>query len=28
VLLHLCYWAGILSLNKHYEDSAKREFYL
>ncbi|MEC4720473.1 type IV conjugative transfer system protein TraL [Noviherbaspirillum sp. CPCC 100848] len=28
VLLHLCYWAGVLSLNKKFDDAAKREFYL
>lgn len=28
VLLHICYWAGIMGLNKHYEDSSERDFYL
>ena len=28
VLLHLCYWAGVMSLNEIYDDSSKRDFYL
>lgn len=28
ILLHLCYWAGVMALNKHYQDSTKRDFYL
>ncbi|MDR9837053.1 MULTISPECIES: type IV conjugative transfer system protein TraL [Herbaspirillum] len=27
ILLHLCYWAGLFSINKHYEDSAVRDFF-
>jgi conjugal transfer pilus assembly protein TraL len=28
ILLHLCYWAGVLSLNDHYKDSTRRDFFL
>ena len=28
ILLHLCYWLGVMSLNKHYQDSTKRDFHL
>ncbi|WP_431798256.1 type IV conjugative transfer system protein TraL (plasmid) [Cupriavidus metallidurans] len=27
VLYHLCYWAGLLALNKQYQDSSKRDFF-
>lgn len=28
VLLHICYRAGLLGLNKRYQDSMKRDFFL
>lgn len=28
VLLHICYRAGLLGLNKRYKDSMKRDFFL
>ena len=28
ILQHLCYWAGVMKLNKHYQDSSKRDFFL
>ena len=27
VLLHLCYWAGFMSLNKRYMDSSIRDYF-
>ncbi|MQU03031.1 type IV conjugative transfer system protein TraL [Pseudomonas sp. FSL R10-2245] len=27
ILQHLCYWAGVMQLNKHYQDSSKRDFF-
>ncbi len=28
VLLHICYWAGVFGLNKHYQDSSKKDYFL
>ena len=27
VLHHLCYEAGVMGLNKHYDDSSKRDYF-
>ena len=27
ILLHLCYWAGFMGLNKRYPDSSVRDFF-